>query len=214
MRFTCVPGLTALKGLISMRQGRRLTPDYITNLPRGRRPLPIHAAPRFGLWSPTLMTYAHEHTHTHTLSGRRIHSHSTTSGETTNSSGPCETYVRSETSRGGRGEATGSSSAALHCRLNNTRRAVSTLSALALQRGRVIQEGREGPVHLWGVTSTRSKTIHRQRERNEIKKVAPHSETPNLRNTVSLYRFSTFSSLILHTSISSEMHLERFRIRL
>lgn len=150
MRFTCVPGLTALKGLISMRQGRRLTPDYITNLPQGRRPLPIHAAPRFGLWSPTLMTYAHEHTHTHTLSGRRIHSHSTTSGETTNSSGPCETYVRSETSRGGRGEATGSSSAALRCRLNNTRRAVSTLSALALQRGRVIQEGQEGPVHLWG----------------------------------------------------------------
>lgn len=74
LRFTCMPGLTALKGLISMRQGRRLTPDYITNLPRGRRPLPIHAAPRFGLWSPTLMTYAHEHTHTHTRALWQAHS--------------------------------------------------------------------------------------------------------------------------------------------
>lgn len=151
MRFTCVPGLTALKGLISMRQGRRLTPDYITNLPRGRRPLPIHAATRFGLWSPTLMTYAHEHTHKHTHALWQAHSLAFHHQRGNNKQlGPCETYVRSETSRGGRGEATGSSSAALHCRLNNTRRAVSTLSALALQRGRVIQEGQEGPVHLWG----------------------------------------------------------------
>lgn len=204
-----MPGLTALKGLISMQQGRRLTPDYITNLPRGRRPLPIHAALRFGLWSPTLMTYAHEHTpalwHAHSLAFHHQRGNN-------KQLGPCETYVRSETSRGGRGEATGSSSAALHCRLN-TRRAVSTLSALNLQRGRVIQEGQKDQSTSGGYVN-KVETIHRQQERNEIKKVAPHSETPNLRNTVSLHRFSTFPSLIPHTSISSEMYLERFHIRL
>lgn len=142
-----MPGLTALKGLISMQQGRRLTPDYITNLPRGSRPLPIHAAPRFGLWSPTLMTYAHQHTralwHAHSLTFHHQRGKQQTALALRN-------VRKKQNPRGGRSEATRSSPAALNCRLNNTRRAVSTLSALTLQRGRVIQEGQKGPVHLRG----------------------------------------------------------------
>ncbi len=90
VRFTCMPGLTALRGWSASNRAEINSRLHHKSAP-SRCPLPMHATLRFGLWNPPLMTY----THTRSLACTFTHIPPPMGKQQT--ARPCKTYTISET---------------------------------------------------------------------------------------------------------------------